>query len=73
MEFWFIDRWEGDIAVCLNEQDRQKVIPREQFPPQAREGDWFFFTKQGSIQISSEETKMRQNTAQNQRKRLLLR
>lgn len=73
MEFWFIDRWEGDFAVCLNEQDRQKVIPREQFPPQAREGDWFFFTKQGSIQISSEETKMRQNTAQNQRKRLLLR
>lgn len=73
MEFWVIDRWEGDLAVCQNQQDQRREIPREKFPPEAKEGDWFFFTEQGSIQISSEETKMRQNAAKNRRKRLLLR
>ena len=73
MEFWVIDRWENGIAICHNEQGLRKEIPKEQFPSEANEGDYFYFTENNTIVVSSEETKKRKNIAKNLRNRLLLR
>lgn len=73
MEFWVIDRWEGALAICQNEQGNIQEIPKEKFPMEAKEGDYFQFVDDGSIVVSSEETKKRKNMAKNLRKRLLLR
>ncbi len=73
MEYWVIDRWEGTLGICHNEQGKRKEIPKEQFPKDMKEGDWFTFLEDGGIEFSSEETKNRKNVARNLRKRLLLR
>ena len=73
MEFWVIDRWESQWGICHNEQGNRKEIPKSCFPEGAKEGDWFLILENGDVQISSKETKKRQDEALNLRKRLLLR
>ena len=73
MEFWVIDRWESELGICHNEQGKRQEIPKSRFPEDAKEGDWFLILEDNSIQISSKETKIRQDNALNLRKRLLLR
>lgn len=73
MEYWVIDRWEEGLAVCQNEQGLIQEIPKERFPAEMKEGDYFYFMENGQISYSSEETKKRKNLAKNLRKRLLLR
>jgi len=73
MEYWVIDRWEGTLGICHNEQGKIQEIPRERFPEGMKEGDYFTFMENGGIEFSAEETKKRRNTAINLRKRLLLR
>lgn len=73
MEFWVIDRWESELGICHNEQGKIQEIPKNRFPEDAKEGDWFLILEDNSIQISSKETKMRQDKALDLRKRLLLR
>lgn len=73
MEFWVIDRWEGDLAVCHSEEGKRLEIPRERFPENTAEGTWFQIMDNGQVLPSSEETKKRQEYAKNLRKCLLLR
>ncbi len=72
MEYWVIDRWEGSIAICQNEQGFRQEIPKDRFPEGMKEGDYFYFMENGAIFYSSEVTKNRKNLAKNLRKRLLL-
>lgn len=72
MEYWVIDHWESQVGICHNEQGIRKEIPKMHFPEGAKEGDWFQIEENGSIQISSEETKKRREAVLNLRKRLLL-
>ncbi len=73
MEYWVIDRWEGTLAICQNDQGSRKEIPKKCFPEGMKEGDYFHFEEDGSIVFSSETTKKREEIVRNLRKRLLLR
>ena len=73
MEYWVIDRWESELAICHNEQGNRQEIPKSCFPNEAKEGDWFLILENGDIEISSKETKKHRDEALDLRKRLLLR
>ncbi len=73
MEYWVIDRWEGELAICQNDQGDRQAIPKNKFPDGMKEGDYFYFLEDRSIVPSSEITKSRKESIENMRKRLLLR
>ncbi len=73
MEYWVIDRWEGDLAICHNDQGKIQEIPKYRFPETMKEGDYFHITENNDIVPSSNITKKRREIAKKLRKRLLLR
>ncbi len=73
MEYWVIDRWEGDVAVCQNDQGNIQEIPKSRFPETMKEGEYFRILENGDILPSSNTTKKRREIAKKLRKRLLLR
>lgn len=73
MEYWVIDRWEGDLAICQNEQGKRQEVPKHQLPEGLKEGDWLQLLENGSFIFSSEETKKRKENAKKLRKCLFLR
>lgn len=57
-----IDRFEGIIAVCEDEQKKMINIPKYRLPLEAKEGD-VLIEKDGMLQIDDEETQERRKQA----------
>lgn len=57
-----IDRFEGTIAVCEDEQRNMTNIPKYRLPLEAKEGD-VLIEVNGMLQIDDEETNERRKKA----------
>ncbi len=55
-----IDRFEGDFAVCENEEGEMVNIQRTRLPKSAREGDILVAGARGRYKVDKEATKARQ-------------
>ncbi len=64
-----IDRFEGEYAICEDENRRTFRIPRTLLSPQSREGDVLLQTKEG-YQVDREQTKCRREQAAKLQRRL---
>ncbi|MDR2654695.1 MAG: DUF3006 domain-containing protein [Oscillospiraceae bacterium] len=54
-----IDRFEGDWAVCEDENRKKIDLPRSMFPPEARETDCFTLDEQNRVVLDPFETERR--------------
>lgn len=55
---YIIDRFEGSLAVCEDEQGSMISIEKSKIPPTAKEGDVIYITSVG-IEIDASETEKR--------------
>lgn len=65
-----IDRFEGNYAVCEDNDGKMHDIPRELVQESAKEGDVLIF-RDGSYWVDTEETQKRRNAAAQLQKKLM--
>ena len=56
MRYYCIDRFEGDYAVCENEEGGYENILANLLPPDAKESDWFSLSDDGIYRLEPERT-----------------
>ncbi|MDR1002437.1 MAG: DUF3006 domain-containing protein [Oscillospiraceae bacterium] len=65
----YIDRFEGQFAVCEEDGEARFGIPTEELPAGAKEGDCLLISGEGVITIDKKETELRRkNNAKKQKK-----
>ncbi|MGN0590596.1 DUF3006 domain-containing protein [Ruminococcus sp.] len=64
---WILDRIEGDRAVIETDQGRLE-LPRQQLPPDAKEGDVLCSTAQGILVDTATTARRRQEIAEKYRR-----
>ncbi len=58
-----IDRFEGDYAVCIDDNGKKTDLPRALLPTGSREGDCIRPDSQGNYHLDPEETHRRRQRA----------
>jgi hypothetical protein len=65
-----IDRFEGNVAVCEEENREMLNVGKEQLPAGAKEGDVLEMAADGTITINVEETRKRKEAIKEKTKGL---
>ncbi len=69
MKYWVIDRFEGEYAVCEDEEQRTFALKRAALPSEAGEGWVLAVLEDGTLYPDLEETqRRRQRIAEKQRR-----
>jgi hypothetical protein len=61
MKRMIIDRFEGNYAVCEQEDKSTVQVPKYKLPPECREGDCLIQDSEGMYRKDSEAAKNREN------------
>lgn len=73
MQRLYIDRFEGEYAVCETADRNQQLLPIQNLPQGAKEGDCLDIDEGGSIFINVQETLQRRENVKNLLQNLLKR
>ena len=57
MKYFSIDRFEGNFAICVDEDEKIKKIEIKKLPKNIKEGDIVKVLKDGTFKIDKEKTK----------------
>lgn len=63
MDFYTVDRFEGELAVCEQEDGRFVQLPRADLPAGVKEGDVLTRSPQGVFAVAKDETARRRADA----------
>ncbi len=65
-----IDRFEGEYAVCEDEEQRLFAIGIEELPPGAGEGSVLLISEEGELLLDEEETERRRKRIAEKQRRI---
>ena len=70
MRTLIIDRFEGNFAICEDENQKYFGIDQGEIPKDAKEGDILEIDQEGNIRINQEKTQARRNKIKKLQKKL---